>query len=472
MNRRVYFAINARSETVTELFKKNVPARAYLVPPNALSRALKPRLLELSAKRLPLVLDNGNYDDISRIINNFATKVSGAISELAETDSKSEHFPRWEELPPRMQSQRISLANELASAASKVVTSNQESLFSFAKGGLIGVENLTGALILRAGLDVPLMPSLRRDFRERNRQVARAATKIRDTLPTEIGDQYLPVASAVNYETAFDAGFEFAKAGLNGASMGFGAFMADNSFVEKIAVAGQQLRLQRRLPMRYLRTAAVARGFWDGWKSASGKAPERFHFLGLGAPIMIPIVYLAAFETKHLSFDATSPIRDAVEGTLYTSQPAYLKVRCRSIAWQLASGQLKSWNCPCKFCVTFTQNFPFNYPLGRRWGTLNSSKDNLSAAILQPGGVLCKAYPLLSEPKAGDLRRAVSLARSGHNHWALEQVFIHVRKNSSTVAEIRRHVKTIVSDYAKAASKSVFAEAVTLALGIATGAKI
>ena len=46
---------------------------------------------------------------------------------------------------------------------------------------------------------------------------------------------------------------------------------------------------------------------------------------------------LAAWGTKDLSYDATSPIKDAVEGSLYVSKPAYLKIRIRSIAWRLAS---------------------------------------------------------------------------------------------------------------------------------------
>ena len=85
-----------------------------------------------------------------------------------------------------------------------------------------------------------------------------------------------------------NAGRAFGSAGLRSAAMGFGAFMADNSFSNRIVIQGRAHSLPRPLPMRYLRTALVARGFWDGWK-VTRSAPRRFHFLGLGAPIMIPL---------------------------------------------------------------------------------------------------------------------------------------------------------------------------------------
>jgi hypothetical protein len=75
---------------------------------------------------------------------------------------------------------------------------------------------------------------------------------------------YLPVASALDYDTAFQAGRLFGPSGVSGVAMGLGAFMADDSLSDTVVLRGRAHRLRRRLPMRYLRTALVARGFWDG----------------------------------------------------------------------------------------------------------------------------------------------------------------------------------------------------------------
>ena len=108
------------------------------------------------------------------------------------------------------------------------------------------------------------------------------------------GCDYLPVASAQDYDSAYDAGREFAAAGLTAAALGFGAFMNDDTTTRQIKIRGRTRRVDPAMPTRYLGTALVARGFWDGWHAERNDAPERFHFLGLGAPIMIAITTCAA----------------------------------------------------------------------------------------------------------------------------------------------------------------------------------
>src|SRR5207245_2102844 len=116
-----------------------------------------------------------------------------------------------------------------------------------------------------------------------------------------------------------------------------------------LELEGRTVSLPHRVPTRYLRTVAVARGFWDGYRAHAGASPKAFHFLGLGTPIMMPLVALCGWGTAEVTYDAMSPILDAVEGTLYTSRPAYLKVRARKVAYKLAGTPRAVWNCPCPF---------------------------------------------------------------------------------------------------------------------------
>lgn len=221
--------------------------------------------------------------------------------------------------------------------------------------------------------------------------------------------------------------------------------------------------------MRYLRTALVARGFWDGWKQATGAAPRHFHFLGLGAPIMLPLAALAARGTPFLTFDAVSPIRDAVEGTLYSSLGAYLKIRTRRLAERLVSGQLRSWSCPCGFCRAFVRDHPFGYERARVWGRSLTGPRPITAKDLQPSGALFSALPLFSEPSGGRFRKEVSYARSGHNHWVISEVMQDIRKNGHSRLTLDKHARQIVTKYQTATSSSYFADAVSLALEIVNG---
>ena len=215
----------------------------------------------------------------------------------------------------------------------------------------------------------------RRNYRAINHKVAnRAAMLLRD-IPLALRHRYYPVASAVSFNTAVDAGREFAKAGIRNISMGFGAYMADNNFIDHIIVGRRRLDLGSNLPARYIRTVAVAKGFWQGYEEL-GKPPIRFHFLGLGAPIMLPLIALNSHRTPELSFDATSPIKDATRGgTLYVEKPAPLKVRIRKVAYRIAKNEDAMWDCPCPFCVEFIKQHPFNYQLGRQWFLKNTPNE-------------------------------------------------------------------------------------------------
>ena len=307
------FAINARPETVAIGFRKTLKSWGYLVPPSALTKTLQKSIESLAKMDVPLIVDNGLFDDITRISNQFASRVSGAKADLAAEESRLRRTPVWRDLKKSISRERLELASLLAEEAQSAEGMDLVSQLALATHGVIGAEDIAAALWLRAGLDSPSMPITRQELRRRNQAVAKDASKIINGLPRKARPRYLPVASALDYNTAFDAGRTFAHAGLRGGAMGFGAFMADNSFTDRIVLNRRTHLLSRALPMRYLRTALVARGFWDGWRDATGQAPRQFHFLGLGAPIMIPLVALAAQRgTQVLTFDATSPIRDAV----------------------------------------------------------------------------------------------------------------------------------------------------------------
>ncbi len=297
--------------------------------------------------------------------------------------------------------------------------------------------------------------------------MAKRAAKVLKDLDPQLAENYYPVASAVSYNTAFDAGREFAQVGIEAVSMGFGAYMADANFADHMTIGRRRIDFETRLPFRYIRTIAVAHGFWAGYREVRDTAPTRFHFLGLGAPVMIPPVVLATQDTNELSFDATSPIKDATQGgTLYVDKPALLKIRTRKVAHRLAREKTHRWKCPCPFCRALVKDHPFDYEAGHRWFA-QTRRPEVGARDLRPGGELFSAYPLLSEPASGPLRALVNYTRIGHNHWILERTLVSLERASRRDG-LETRAKNMIHSYQRNTSPP-FARALQTALDLADG---
>lgn len=462
------FAVNLRNDTVSPAFRRALRPWGYLVPPSSLTASLRKAVFRLVAKRTHIIVDNGLFDDVRRLANSHADEAMAVAVALAGSSARLNRPITWADLKVTEQRAISRLAEGLSAGAASAQGMSLQDQLGLRPTGIVGTEDITAATWLRAGLDVAILGPRAKQLKQRNVAVAARARVARGSLATRRPPDYLPVASALDYDTAFDAGKIFAASGCSGVAMGFGAFMADDSLSDKVIIRGRTKRLSRNLPMRYVRTALVARGFWDGWRHVTGGAPARFHFLGLGSPIMMAVAAVAASGTPLVTFDATSPVRDAVEGTMYSALGAYLKIRTRRLAARMSSGVLNEWTCPCGFCRAFVRAHPFNYPKGRVWGARHRIT-TATARDLAPNGGLYSAYPLFSEPRGGALRAAVSFARSGHNHWVLDEVVGKLRRHGRTSARLEKHVKAIVEAYQRSTSAEYIGQAVALAFEIAAG---
>lgn len=463
MTPQVQFVVNLRATTVTPEFRRRVRPPGYLAPPAYLTADLRALAPKLSARGQLLIADNGLYDDIARIAKQLAPQTKAVAAHLHAARTRLDRPPRSTDLDDPA-TKAVSELADFAGQRAAAVTPHGTRTERLALGptALIGPEDITAALWIRLGIDGALPRTRRRELARRNAAVARAAVKIASQLPD--GVTVLPVAGMVGYDSAYDAGRAFAAAGLRAAAAGFGAYMADDSWTTEVLIAGRRKPLGQNLPARYLRTALAARGFWDGWHKETASTPDTFHFLGLGAPIMIAITALAAHRSRLLTYDATSPIRDATEGFLYISKPAYLKARTWSAAQRLASADKARWRCPCAFCKAFIKQHPFDYAAGHRWWARNHGR-TIKSKDLRGRAQLAAAYPLLSQPTKQSLRAAVDTARIGHNHWALEQICKELRG----AADLDAAVGDVVAEYAKASQAEYYVAAVIQALAIARG---
>ncbi len=431
MSLKLTFVHNLSRDTYAARANGHLPVQSYLIAPGNARGELRSLARGVSESRLPLVTDNGNFASITKIRKQFEDEAGILLAAVAEEGERLGRSVRRGDLSSEVVEAFDELDRRVRAEALDRGLSDSEMLVSqlpLQPQWIIGAEDLTMASWLSLDIEHRYTSRRRRDYRRYNAAVAKRANAALDILPDELRDRYYSVASAVSYNTAFDAGRVFGEAGLESVSMGFGAYMADSNWVDHVVVGRCRIDFGANLPARYIRTVAVAVGFWDGYREATGGAPRRFHFLGLGAPIMIPPVVFAARETAELSFDATSPIKDATkDGTLYTDSPALLKVRIRKVAYRLAREIGHRWNCPCPFCQAFDSQYPFDYDAGYRWFR-GGHPEEIRAVDMQPGGSLYDVYPLLSEPKAGDRRRAVNYTRTGHNHWILERLMTSLER--------------------------------------------
>jgi hypothetical protein len=468
------FVVNLRKETFDSSFRQWLKPSAYLLAPNRATGAQLELAHKVRQSKYGFYADNGNFALIGQIVKKYAGETSKLLESVRKREKKLRRCARYGELSARLTAQMASIAEQAGEEAGKACATGEAALqkqqLKLHPTRMIGVEDTRMALWLALNLEPEYLPYKRNAYKEINEAVARRAADKLKKLPGEFAQAYYPVASALSYDIAYDAGEVFAKHGLKRISMGFGAYMADDHYTDHVIIGDRLIELKEMMPNRYLRTALAARGFWDGYQHQAGTPPEGFHFLGLGAPIMIGLVALSSWGSTDLTFDATSPIKDAVEGTLYVSKPAYLKIRTQKSALRLASG-LGQWECPCPFCKDFTKKHPFNYELGCAWYR-KKKPANITSEALSPGGALYNAYPLLSEPDGGELRKAVSFTRMGHNHWVLEDIMAQLRKNATSLAKLRKHIEGEVSAYESKTASDKFGNAVRFAYKLAAGEKL
>jgi len=464
------FMPNLRDDTFDPLFRKWLKPSGYLIAPNRIGQSARDLARGVQAQGLALYADNGHFAWIGEVSKHFAARSVSLLADIRAWEAKLGRCARRGELSAELKGRAQKLAEAVRAACgdkSKQCSGLLEEQLALEPSHLIGVESITMAVWLALSLEPEYLSYPPSAFKRMNEQTARRAVSVRETLSTRYAHRYYPVASAVSYDTAFAAGVVFAKHGIDRIAMGFGAYMADDHYTDHVFVRGRCITLPGLMPNRYVRTALTTKGFWDGYKSEAGRPPVAFHFLGLGAPIMMSIVSLVAHGTRELTFDATSPIKDAVEGTLYSSKPALLKVRTRKVALRLASSE-EHWSCPCSFCRWFVDKYPFDYAKGRAFYRKHQPTQ-INQPDLAPGGGLYEAYPLLSEPRTSELRQHLDFARTGHNHWVIHELMEALDEHSHSKKELAAFVDGIVTRYEKGTSSQHFAEAVRFAHELAVG---
>jgi lambda repressor-like predicted transcriptional regulator len=70
------------------------------------------------------------------------------------------------------------------------------------------------------------------------------------------------------------------------------------------------------------------------------------------------------------------------------------------------------------------------------------------------------------------MRKAVTFARMGHNHWVLQDIMAELKKNATSLIQLKKHIEGVVSAYEGNTASETFASAVRFAYKLAAGEKI
>ena len=420
-----------------------------------------------------VLADNGFFRKISALIDEFRPQSDQLLQQVEAVEEKLGRKVYRYDLPRTLINSYRKLTRQVRSAVYRLedeadlahVLSEQTRI---QPDRFICFEDILQAALVGLNIEPEYVCELRRFYRYRNKRSARFHQQITEGQYGSFQGEPYAVASAVDYNSAYDAGREMAHGGITRIAIGAGAYMVDNHYANHYYIFRSRIDLGRNLPRRYLRSAYALKGLLDGYCSITKHYPQGVHYLGMGTPIMIMITALISHHVATVSYDATSPIKDAVEGVLYVTEPSYLKLKCRKLAAFYAQNPGEDWSCDCAYCSKYLSLYPMDYQAANDWfGQQQVDELKVNARDLKEGAPLAKALPLFSEPSGGKARQDISDWRQGHNHMMLERLMKSLNEVSQK-EELEAYVIEKIQAYTDIALPH-YAKAVEHALTFATG---
>ncbi|MFH1673881.1 MAG: hypothetical protein ABIF87_10735 [Pseudomonadota bacterium] len=276
-----------------------------------------------------------------------------------------------------------------------------------------------------------------------------------DTRNGKYGDCHTAVFAGlhgIDYDTSFQAVKMAGAAGISGFTAGLVGALKDKNYIDFRLENGVVIDLGKSIPRPYLRIMEIVSGLHEGYVAATGRKPK-FHALGVGTPILLPLIALMGDNNTYTSTDSTAPIKDAYASAticLYVTEPAPLKLKAHRIAEYWLSEGIE-WRCPCPYCRKIDGKYPPNLAKAREWWRSEGSR-RLSPSDMRDESPLSEYLPLLSSPADDNIRKEVGMARIGHNHWVLQKIEAGIRKHAQDTGLLRDYVAKVVDSYMNASS--------------------
>lgn len=410
----------------------------------------------LQAKKI-LVADNGNVDLIRELIKDFKSKAK-VLDRKRKNEEKSNNlgYAKPGELSDKLTGEYQDLIKEIANK-SELLTNN-----NYIKNALkiqtslnptyvIGMEDFTIATLTALSIEPEYSLLNSSDYNKFNKRAIEFYNKTK-------ADDYGPVSCkvfaglhAIDFDSAYEAGKLAGKNGVDGIASGFVGALQDKNHVDFYIKFGKLNELNDNVPRPYLRVVEIVAGLHLGYHEVTGMKPS-FHGLGIGTPILLPLISLFSDVHTYTSVDSTSPIYDGwISPTisLYVSDPAPLKLKAYKIARYWIKEDIP-WSCSCPFCKNFMDKYTHDIKSARNWWN-QAGQPTITKYSLNRDKPLSKLLPILANHSSSQLQREAAMARVRHNHWVvqnLEKMANAKLKNGKLQEWVENAVSSYLSSYA------------------------
>ena len=190
---------------------------------------------------------------------------------------------------------------------------------------------------------------------QQDRNIALAKQVIQGELGAVMGLPYA-VVHALDYDMAYEAGRRAAASGaITAIASGLASFLVSQRWSDHYYLRGERIAFGSNLYYSYHLVLQVILGLVEGYKLVAGHAP-RFHALGVGSPILMPLVILAAHDSPLLSFDSSVVERVAKDGKMFSPMTGQELHLLREV---ILRGE--TWDCSCPACIQFLNQHPIDY---------------------------------------------------------------------------------------------------------------
>ncbi|MCO1336369.1 hypothetical protein MO867_18715 [Microbulbifer sp. OS29] len=416
------FIANLRRQTLDAFASHHISADGYLLSAHRITNPNLQLAVEVRNRGLPLFADNGTKQLIDSVIAQFSGRAREITREVKILRRQLGHLPRGRDVPIKLRKQADTLAESVltdCTERSESIDPKQliERQLKMNPTDLIAQEDFASTCLVALDLEREITGWTVERIAARNRRSLRLWQKVAENPLCQDTTVYA-VLSAMDYNTARDAGKLAADAGVTSAAMGLAGVCGDLNATDFFVSGRASFKLTRPVPRRYVRLAQIVKGIADGYRDHSTSL-ERFHCLGLGAPSLLPIAAAALPAETGVTADATSPIHAAAKDrVLYDPENFGDRASTKEIVERILGGG--NWPFLSPFTQSFKQRFGHDPESARRWWNTQGNPA-ISTEILRQPSDLTAALPLFCEAN----QHVRSIARDtwiAHNHWVLGEL--------------------------------------------------
>jgi hypothetical protein len=412
---------------------------------------------EVRRRRNLLISDNGNYSRMKAVAKVFDAEGLTLLQQAKVAQKKYGH------LPQSLVDSRLKLIQEIAKSCQEQLIKTDykavlETQLKINPHYLIGMENLTIPVLMLCHLMHPV-------FNPQPQEIATYQHQTLDFFKAQCDGKFgfkkelnktakFLVLHANDYASALQASQKSLHLPKDGIAISYGGAMHSRRWINSINLGKGTIQFGEKLPESYLIAQSITLGMLNGHPT-----DIPYHILGVGTPILMPLIGYQLRNSKAVSIDSTAPFRDAFVGKLYGKKHGFIKMDMfKLVAYCLVNDQPFKDSSP--FYKSFVSKYPNNWKgLQTKLNIKPSTSTKILALELKERGDLMRAYLPFFTPITSELNKAekeftqdLRIARSGYNYWVIQYICKKVRQKKVDEEAFRKWVELEIDKYTKIAS--------------------